>query len=308
LQINFAQRASYHYYNKTYPSKMSSATMTMSPMLSSAFLNNQACLLIQHGRYGEAATTLRRALVLTKSQMELVNQPSSSSSPPSSRPEQHEQQHQLRSPNSSGVETPTEPLQLPYLPCATTPNNDVDVMDVDDCPYEGGDHDRHHYHSFSSSSSLPSHYIYNQPVCLPDLNNDNSVCYDDCYNVWSFAITFNLALASHLMSIELDRTTVADKSSSFQYKTVAKSLYRLSLQIKGSQMLGEHLPAAILNNISDVCLDRREARYYDQMLLSALFLQVDMGNASSPQTQMYFNRFLKNVSYLLGASNVAAAA
>lgn len=246
----------------------------MSSLPPSFRLNNQACVLIRQGRYTEASTLLRRALLLTKREMEVLQQ-SRSRSPV------HHDDFKLQGQQSSAANE--EVVITPSL------DNDVVMMDVDSQDEEEEAYD------------VSSHYVYAQPVFL------NKICGEHFFNDRSFAITFNLAIASHLMSIQQERQG-GEETLALRSKTLAKSLYGLAMQIQGSEVFGQHLPAAILNNMSGVCSDPQEAQRYDELLLSALFLHVGTGNVSAPDSQVYLAKFLGNVSYLLGSTDIASAA
>jgi hypothetical protein len=154
---------------------------------------------------------------------------------------------------------------------------------------------------FVSMSDTASSCIYAKLVYIRD---DGS----DCLALRAFAITFNLALASHFRSIELERD--GKKLLSMQAMRQSRKLYLLALQVEGTEVYGVHLSAAAFNNLSQICRslgNDEESRYYDHLLLSNLILLIDIGIIPEPSTILTI--FLKNVSYLLvKCADVAAAA
>ena len=271
--------------------------------LAPVFMNNKACRLIHDRRYDEALSILRRALLVVKDQMEAANSCGVSASTT---------KHQVQPGTGGNIDwhgttdtaaitsTSFEDIDADGQGTIDESSSDgsnrsvpmevenplKEIVLTDDCSDREGQSQR---------------YIYDEPVVLPVHHAVN----DLFFNLCSFALTFNLGLTNHLNAIEADR--LGDVEFAKTSKTVARSLYQLSIQIKDTEVLGHHLPSAIFNNIADVCQDQQSVLYYDQILLAVLLVQ--QGREQHPVTQMYFHKFLSNLSYLMcSGPNVAAAA
>ncbi|KAG7371390.1 hypothetical protein IV203_019960 [Nitzschia inconspicua] len=148
------------------------------------------------------------------------------------------------------------------------------------------------------------HWIYNQPLWI--------LCgEDDVSNSHVFAVTFNLALAYHLLATEFENYGVEKDVK--QYYFTARNLYQLPLKMiqedykNGNSMMDGDLflLAAILNNASHVhtFLEEDEcALVYRHQLVKVLFYFVDAGINFS------FDCFFENVKDLICRIDTAPAA
>ena len=281
-------------------------TVTTQPNshLAPVFMNNKACRLIYDRRYDEALSILRRALLVVKDQMEAANGCCVSASTT---------KDQVR-PGTGGHIDWHGTTSTAAITSTSFEDVDVDAQGtIDDSSSDGSNRSVPMEVDYPlkeivltedcSEREEQSHrYIYDEPVVLPVHHSEFN---DLFFNLCSFALTFNLGLTNHLNAIEADR--LGDVEFAETSKKVARSLYQLSIQIKGTEVLGHHLPSAIFNNIAAVCQDQQTVLYYDQIFLAVLLVQ--QGREQHPVTQMYFQKFLSNLSYLMcSGSNVAAAA
>lgn len=159
-----------------------------------------------------------------------------------------------------------------------------------------------------SSSSSVDDYVYSTPIFLFNASANE---FRDRF----FAITFNLALANHLQSLNQDQATGDDDDdcqSSDHLKMVAKQLYELALQIEGCDgNYGFHITAAIFNNLSNISRslsngEEMDAEKYDELLLQCLCYFVETSNAFTA-TKAY-RGFMANASRRILKENAAAAA
>jgi hypothetical protein len=248
---------------------------------SSTDLNNEACSLVELRRYDEAAAHLRKALSSIKAEVEAEVMASS---------------------------LQRNSLEDDAIPCAD------EGVSLDDETEEVLSGDRFSHQDVASPKIDDANYFYEEDSIAVDptvgiyaklifINFEDSLF----FALRSFAVTFNLAVTSHLRSIELQRE--GKKLLSLQTMGLAKKLYLLALQIEGSETFGTHLPAACFNNLAKVCRSMgadEESKYYDHLLLSNLILLIDTGHVSAPSKVL--NGFMKNVTYLLLKSAVVASA
>lgn len=246
---------------------------------SSTDLNNEACSLVKLRRYDEAMMHLRRALCSIKAEVEVQVVASSS---------------QRKSLEDDAGHFAVEDVSL-----GTQANISADDLSQRAlaCPMN---EDSDYFYEESGVTVDPTDSIYMKLVFI-DFEDSRF------FALRSFAITFNLAVTSHLRSIELKKE--GNELLSLRTIGLAKKLYALAVQIEGSEVFGAHLPAACFNNLARACRsmgDDEEAEYYDRLLLSDLILLIDTGYVSA--SSKILKGFMKNVTYLLLKSAVVAAA
>jgi tetratricopeptide (TPR) repeat protein len=251
----------------------------MSVCLSSTDLNNEACFLVKLRRYDEAMAYLKRALSSIKAEVHAHQVVASSQR----KCREYDATHCVD--DEALFETEAEMSAYYFSRYAlTSPQNE-------DSSYFYEDH--------GSDDDL-TESIYAKLVVI---HADDS----RFFALRSFAITFNLAVANHLRSIELRRE--GNNLLSLQTVGLAKQLYTLALQIEGIEMCGAHLPVACYNNLAKACRSLgsyEEAECYGRLVLSNLILLIDTGYLSAPSKIV--NGFMKNVTYLLLRSPAVAAA
>ncbi|KAG7343785.1 hypothetical protein IV203_021793 [Nitzschia inconspicua] len=166
---------------------------------------------------------------------------------------------------------------------------------------------------FQIRSMNAGQWIYNQPLWILPGESDVS-------NSLVFAITFNLALACHLLATEFENCGV-DKDAR-QYYYMARNLYQLPLKMIQEDYKNDNsvmdrdlfLFAAILNNASHVhsFLEEEEcALVYRHQLVKALFFFVDAGMTfatTSHDGTGTLDYFFENVKDLVCRIDIAPAA
>jgi hypothetical protein len=251
--------------------------------LSSVVLNNEACSLIEQFRYTEAIKILQHALLLSKT--ELSHAQGIPSSSQSLQTANHCTMSVLRySEGSFGQHRNV------HFGASSPVITDYSFLDEGD---------------FLNTKNLDGSYVhvYTQPVFISDELVQNDLAK-------AFALTFNLAITCHLQCIKQDEQS--EVSMSLQNQNLAKSFYKLALEIEGvDKVFGVHLYAAVLNNLSAIFKlfegsDSEDAASYDRILTRYMFLLIDTSNSFT--TTKTFIDFMKNLTPLILRNSVAAAA
>ncbi|KAG7371494.1 hypothetical protein IV203_020064 [Nitzschia inconspicua] len=152
-------------------------------------------------------------------------------------------------------------------------------------------------------------WIYAQPLRISPDESDVS-------NSHVFAVTFNMALACHLLATEFEDDSVGNDAR--QYFIKAKKLYQLPLKLiqestsNFTSLMEEDLFlfAAVLNNISHVHSSLEEIEcmmVYRHQLVKTLFFFIDAGVISHDRT-FAFDCFLVNVQDIVCRIYTAGAA
>eukprot|EP00539_Tryblionella_compressa_P006894 CAMPEP_0178762198 /NCGR_PEP_ID=MMETSP0744-20121128/16408_1 /TAXON_ID=913974 /ORGANISM="Nitzschia punctata, Strain CCMP561" /LENGTH=283 /DNA_ID=CAMNT_0020416847 /DNA_START=119 /DNA_END=970 /DNA_ORIENTATION=- len=275
---------------------------------SSASINNHACSLLFQGKYGEAFELFKAALSELKKEMAAADAKRSSAA---SAPQT------VSSAGSPGTheEDTSQPMDCTPTDgtCASDTADDGDTVEEvqDFCSLQ----DFMIPNEQASSASLMSmQWIYSRPLIV-----SREVCHKA--SSVAFAVTFNLALASHLRAMEMERN--GNLPLAREAYAVALRLYRLPMQhtqdMEGDEQAispfedrNGFVYAAIFNNTAHAHASLQEeeaAAAYRQHLVKTLFFLADAGRVAAAEDYKLFDCFMDNVFDLVTNSpSVAAAA